>query len=164
MRTKQPTLPTCHTAHGYTCPAVMRDFCWGKVIHHVRVSSSTYVLTLLTWLMWPSDAGCRTFSAAVRVGCMPDDEHIMMVSHGSYVRTTDSVNKRRRRGLWFNIKMSSYQYRKSHCGDKTVVRSSYLHTGISYTGTMAYLYWISPLGFFWNRTLEIEEWISDHTQ
>ena len=26
------------------------------------------------------------------------------------------------------------QYRKSHCGDKTVVRSSYLHNGISYTG------------------------------
>ena len=24
-------------------------------------------------------------------------------------------------GPWFNIKMSSYQYRKSHCGDKTVV-------------------------------------------
>ena len=37
-------------------------------------------------------------------------------------------------GPWFNIKMSSYQYRKSHCGDKTVVRSSYLHNGISYTG------------------------------
>ena len=36
-------------------------------------------------------------------------------------------------GPWFNMKMSSYQYRKSHCGDKTVVRSSYLHNGISYT-------------------------------
>ena len=35
-------------------------------------------------------------------------------------------------GPWFNIKISSYQYRKSHCGDKTVVRSSYLHNGISY--------------------------------
>ena len=28
--------------------------------------------------------------------------------------------------------MSSYQFRKSYCGDKTVVRSSYLHNGISY--------------------------------
>ena len=36
-------------------------------------------------------------------------------------------------GPWFNIKMSSYQYRKSHCGDKTVVRSSHLHNRISYT-------------------------------
>ena len=42
----------------------------------------------------------------------------------------------------FNIKMPSYRYRKSHCGDKTVVRSSYLHNGISYTGKMASLYWI----------------------
>ena len=49
-------------------------------------------------------------------------------------------------GPWFNIKMSPYQYRKSHCGDKTVVRSSYLHNGICYTGKMSSLYWISPLG------------------
>ena len=48
-------------------------------------------------------------------------------------------------GPWFNIKMSSYQYRKSHCGDKTVVRSSYLHNGISYTGKMSFLYWIGAL-------------------
>ena len=46
---------------------------------------------------------------------------------------------------WFNIQMSSYQYRKSHCGDKTVVRSSYLHNGISYTGKIISFYWIDPL-------------------
>ena len=45
-------------------------------------------------------------------------------------------------GPWF--KMSSCQDRKSHCGDKTVVRSSYLHNGISFTGKMIYLYWIRP--------------------
>ena len=45
-------------------------------------------------------------------------------------------------GPQFDIKMSSYQYRKSHCGDKTVVRSSYLHNGISYTGKITSLYWI----------------------
>ena len=48
-------------------------------------------------------------------------------------------------GPWFNIKMSSYQYRKYHCGDKTAVRSSYLHNGISYTGKMISFYWIGPL-------------------
>ena len=48
-------------------------------------------------------------------------------------------------GSWFNINMSSYQYRKSHCGDKTVGRPSYLHNGISYTGTMSSLYWIGAL-------------------
>ena len=47
-------------------------------------------------------------------------------------------------GPWFNIKMSSYQYRKSHCGNKTVVRSSYLHNGISYTAKMTSLYWFGP--------------------
>ena len=45
-------------------------------------------------------------------------------------------------GPWFNIKMISYQYRKSHCGDKTILRPSYLHNGISYTGKMSSLYWI----------------------
>ena len=30
--------------------------------------------------------------------------------------------------------MASCQYRKSHCRDKTILRSSYLHNGISYTG------------------------------
>ena len=38
--------------------------------------------------------------------------------------------------------MSSYRYRKSHSGDKTVVRSSYLHNGISYNGKMSFLCWI----------------------
>ena len=48
-------------------------------------------------------------------------------------------------GPWFNIKMSSYQYRKSHCGDKMILRPSYLHNGISYTGNMSSLYWIRAL-------------------
>ena len=48
-------------------------------------------------------------------------------------------------GPWCNIKMTSYQYRKSHCGDKTILRPSYLHNGISYTGNMTSLYWIRVL-------------------
>ena len=44
-------------------------------------------------------------------------------------------------GHWFNIKMSFYQYRESYCGDKAVIRSSYRHNGISYTGKTS-LYWI----------------------
>ena len=46
-------------------------------------------------------------------------------------------------GGWFNKKIPSYQYRKSHCGDQTILRPSYLHNGISYTGKMTSLYWIS---------------------
>ena len=38
--------------------------------------------------------------------------------------------------------MTSYQYMKSHCGDKTILRPSYLHNGISYTGKMTSLYWL----------------------
>ena len=49
-------------------------------------------------------------------------------------------------GPWFNTKMLFYQYRKSHCGDKRVVRSSYIHNGISYTGKMSSLYWIRAQG------------------
>ena len=48
-------------------------------------------------------------------------------------------------GPWFNTKMSSYQYRKSHCGDKTILRPSYLHNGISYTGKTTSLHWIRAL-------------------
>ena len=36
-----------------------------------------------------------------------------------------------------------YCYRKSYCGDKTAVRLSYLHNGISYTGKTAS--WTNPL-------------------
>ena len=42
-------------------------------------------------------------------------------------------------GSGFNNKMPSYQYRKSHRGNKTILRPSYLHNGISYT-VSRYLY------------------------
>ena len=48
-------------------------------------------------------------------------------------------------GPWFNIKISSYQYRKSNSGDKTILRPSYLHNGISYTDETVSLYWIRAL-------------------
>ena len=74
-------------------------------------------------------------------------------------------------GPRFNIKMSSYQYRKSHCGDKTVVRSSYLHNGISYTGKMSSLYWIRALAvvsfryeYFENKKLQNNCFDENHTQ
>ena len=50
-----------------------------------------------------------------------------------------------RPGPRFNIKMSSYQNRKSRFGDKTVVRSSYLHNGISYSGKTTSLYRVRAL-------------------
>ena len=44
---------------------------------------------------------------------------------------------------------------KSHCGDKTVERSSYLHNGIFYTGKMA--------SFFLYKTLFLRNYIRLHT-
>ena len=43
------------------------------------------------------------------------------------------------------LKMLSYQYRKSHCADKTVVRSSYLYNGISYTFRHLFFIRCSPI-------------------
>ena len=53
---------------------------------------------------------------------------------------TELLCTRNSAGPWFNIKMSSCQYRKSHCGDKTILRPSYLHNGISYTLVRWHLY------------------------
>ena len=63
-----------------------------------------------------------------------------LLTHGQMADSTQVIY----RG-WFNIKMPSYQYRKSHCGDKTIFRPSYLHNGISYTGKTTSLYWIRAL-------------------
>ena len=60
-------------------------------------------------------------------------------------------------GLWFNIKMTSYQYRKSHCGDKTILRPSYLHNGISYTGKTTSLYWIGALMAYFRKESPVVE-------
>ena len=43
-------------------------------------------------------------------------------------------------GGWFSIKMASYKYSKSHFRDEKILRPSYPHNGISYTGEMASLY------------------------
>ena len=50
-----------------------------------------------------------------------------------------------RTGDRFNTTMTFYQYRKSHCGAKTILRPSYLHNGIPYTDKTASLYLIGAL-------------------
>ena len=42
-------------------------------------------------------------------------------------------------------KTTSYQYKKSYCRDKIIIRSYYLNNGMSYTGKMASLYWTNLL-------------------
>ena len=65
---------------------------------------------------------------------------------------------------WFSIKMPSYQCRKSHGGDKIILWSSYLHKGISCTGTV-HLYIGPGLRFSyrgpfhqWFITIQISFW------
>ena len=55
-------------------------------------------------------------------------------------------------GPWCSIKMSSYQYRKSHYGDKTIMRPCYLHNGISDTGKIISLYLIRHQNLQQSRT------------
>ena len=69
-------------------------------------------------------------------------------------------------GGWFNKKMTSYQYRKLHCADKTISRLSYLHNGISHTGKMTSLYWIlnqGPGGHL-NIKMSSYQYRDSHTQ
>ena len=56
---------------------------------------------------------------------------------------------------WYDVKVLSYQYGKSHCGDKMVVRSCYLHDKMYYTGKMVSLYWIGPRLFCTKLCLNI---------
>ena len=80
---------------------------------------------------------------------------IQSLKHVSGARAVwdKSVNIMTYAGGWFNIKMPSYQYRKSHCGDKTILRPSYLHNGTPYTGKMmTSLYWIRGLVLFVARS------------
>ena len=82
------------------------------------------------WVKWPKPFSYLHFKYFIKAG----------ISFSTFSSTGHKWT-----GPWFNIKMSSHQYRKSHCGDKTVERSSYLHNGIFYTDKMTSLYWISPL-------------------
>ena len=67
--------------------------------------------------------------------------------------------------------MSSYQYRKSHCGDETIWQMSYLHSGFSYAGKITSLYWIraTKAFAFWrsrcsklNKALKQKKYYTDN--
>ena len=114
----------------------------------------SFYLILVSWVhcaesdkWWGCERGWGWWSA---VGLV-----FLQAMHGWHMKTS---------GPRFNIKMLSYQYRKSHCGDKTVVRSSYLHNGISYTSKMSSLYWIGTqymkiLSIYWPFVRGIYQWI-----
>ena len=74
----------------------------------------------------------KLFLISSCIGTCESPEHVTMSS------------RRKEPGPRFNIKISSYQYRKSYFGDKTILRPFYLHNGFSYTGKTTSLYWIGP--------------------
>ena len=104
------------------------------------------------WIIYPYYSVVYSFWLCQTCNC-PISSEIALKDEGKWIfikpkqsRTTlQTCTETLRSGPWFNIKISSYQYRKSHCGDKTVVRSSSLLNGISYTGKMSSLYWIGAL-------------------
>ena len=101
--------------------------------------------TLVQVMAW-----CRQATSHYLNQCWPRSPTPYGVTRPQWVNSTANVevkawmsnDKSDSPGGWFNIKMSSFQYRKSHCGDKTILRPSYLHNGISYAGKMTFLYWI----------------------
>ena len=64
---------------------------------------------------------------------------------------------------WFNIRITFYQYRKSHCGFKTVIKLSSLHSGISYIGKMTSLYWIRVMVIKWLTWCSAWAWLNHLT-
>ena len=69
-------------------------------------------------------------------------QYAMSLCHGCLWSSTKTSTMLTNTWVLIQYKKSSYQYRKSHCGDETVVRSSHLHNGISYTDNMSSLFWI----------------------
>ena len=123
--------------------------CQSRCAHSLRRSSFVVISEIVkAWgmscLLAITTRGTPRISSWLRTFCS--------VSRHSARRSTSLLSTTKKRpekvkqhaGPRFNIKMPSYRNRKSHCGDKTAVRSSYLHNGISYTGKMPSLYWISP--------------------
>ena len=90
--------------------------------------------------------GALVFSliCALVKGCVNNREAGDLIRYRAHYDVTVMLwnDKMIHTGGWLYIKIWSYQYRKSHCGDKTILRPSYLHNGISYTGKMTSLYWI----------------------
>ena len=102
----------------------------------------------------PTQTGCST-----GIGCRYSLICIIiitMAADGSGV-SNSSIMAWEWPGGRIDIKMSSYLYRKSHCGDKTILRPSYLHNGISYTGKMISLYCIRAQALYSSLRLDSSE-------
>ena len=116
---------------------------WGKSPLHKKGSNTKNVschdMTMNTVNCHVNYGSCFNIESVFPTGSTNGNHGVYIVHSKSDLYNDPWIVIARAR---LNIKMSSYQYRKSHCGDKTVVRSSYLHNGISNTSKMTSLYWI----------------------
>ena len=107
---------------------------------YLTLNKTSFILScLMSFFQNERAENCRLLEMYISLKHWPFKSCILL--HAGNIKSSSCISS----GPWFNIKMASYQYRKSHCGDKTVVRSSYLHNGISYPGKMSSFNWIETL-------------------
>ena len=111
---------------------------WHRIIPYRVIKGSTVFIFGVIVHVWETIDG-RNISSPSLVGMNVQHGQISMGSCNGDVISVASTSAP---GGWINIKMPSYQYRKSHCGDKTILRPSHLHNEISYTGKTTSLYWL----------------------
>ena len=117
--------------------------CWPRFL-------TSYGITRPQWVNiwhWDTTPTCKWLTIAQVHWSTesPDLSHSLKIMHEKQWYTLCKRKTSWEAGPWFNVKMPSYQYRKSHYGDKMVIRSSYLHNVISYTAKMESLHWTNPL-------------------
>ena len=100
---------------------------------------------------------CPACSMVNQISCYPRDNILRYQVLGVMLPTIFPGKP----GSWFNIKMLSYLYRKSHCGDKMILLPSYLHDGISYT----WINWgMGSANERWCYNDVISQWLSPHPE
>ena len=93
---------------------------WGSLPHTHIYGTSTCRLNSSSWLLKPLYSGLIVLKRRPILSYWPTcglwspDSFIMRIY---WCQQWSGMP-----GPWFNVKMTSYQYRKSHCGDKMVIR------------------------------------------
>ena len=98
---------------------------------------------------------------------VPNIVHTKSHVHFCDFRKVDFINAAFRGGGgggggWFNMKMPSHQHRKFHCGDKAILRPSYLHMCLQRYKEWTHLFiiwsWINGLKFEHEYVLNETVW------
>ena len=115
-----------------------------------KLTKSSTITNQNNFTSWQTVCKLSWFPLAERQGCYKKKSSYWR-KISSPAAGTKSCHKTTTSRALIQYKMSSCLYRKSHCGDKTVIRSSYLHNGISYTGKVSSLYWVGAQSRLWRK-------------